>query len=65
MLPLAETPKILDTFVSPFTAIGNKYGDIYENMLERAMASNLNKNEVPHYYEKYMKPVMNARKPRL
>jgi len=39
------------------STIGNEYGDIYENMLETAKATKLNKHVVPPYYEKYIKPL--------
>jgi hypothetical protein len=42
-----------------YSSIGNKFGDIYEAQLESAMSSRLNKDPVPKYYQKYMKPVMN------
>jgi len=47
------------------STIGNEYGDIYETQLRVAKNSKLNKNEVPPYYEKYMKPTMAMRRPKI
>ena len=47
------------------STIGNSHGDIYEVQLETAKNSRLNKTEVPPYYEKYMKPTMNMRTPKI
>ena len=47
------------------STIGNAYGDIYEQQLEVAKASRLNKTEVPRYYETVLKPTMTMRKPKL
>jgi hypothetical protein len=43
MIPLTElnSDEIID--MSHLSAIGNKWGDIYEAQLERAMGSKLNK----------------------
>ena len=41
---------ILPDNMTPST-IGNYYGDIYENQLEMAQKSRLNKREVPEYFE--------------
>lgn len=40
------------------SVIGNKYGDIYEKMLDYAKSSKLNQNKVPKFYDSLMKPVM-------
>ena len=55
-IPLAETPYMPDHIVP--SVIGNSYGDIYEQQLEYAQKSRLNKNEVPEYFERLMKPVL-------
>lgn len=60
MIPIVESFQLLDDVVD--SAIGNKYGDIYDTQLKLAKSSNLNKTEVPHYYETLMKPVMTMRK---
>ena len=63
MIPFVEySPNYLHGIVS---TIGNSHGDIYETQLQVAKNSRLNKTEVPPYYEKYMKPTMNMRKPKL
>ena len=57
MIPIVESfhQEALDSTSN----IGNKYGDIYELQLDTAKATKLNKNPVPSFYEKYMKPAMN------
>jgi hypothetical protein len=62
MLGLVEWFSTGDTQPS---VIGNKYGDIYEAQLEAAVGSRLNKQPVPSFYEKYMKPTMRMHKPKL
>jgi len=42
------------------TAAGNKYGDIYEMMLDYAKNSELNKDPIPSYYTEYMKPIIHG-----
>ena len=59
MIPLVEDFPMLDTIS---TTIGNKWGDIYEQQLDFAKNSRLNKWKVPRYYESLMKPVMTHRK---
>ena len=56
MLALVEFFRVGDVF---FSTIGNKFGDIYEAQLDTAMNSRINRDPVPKYYKKYMKPVMN------
>ena len=60
MVPLSETFEIYDGKIN--SVIGNKYGDIYEKMLDTARASKLNKNKVPKFYDTLIKPVMNMRR---
>ena len=61
LVSLSETPYLPDHVVP--SVIGNSYGDIYEQQLERAQASRLNiNNEVPEYFERLMKPVLRAPK---
>lgn len=60
MLGLVEWFSVGDSIPS---VIGNKFGDIYEAQLNAAVTSRLNKNKVPSYYEKYMKPTMTMYSP--
>ena len=62
MIPLVESFQgdSLD-----YNTIGNKYGDIYELQLEMAKKSRLNRQPVPSFYEKYMKPTMTMYKAKL
>lgn len=62
MIPLAECMSFVDE-VTTDSAIGNKYGDIYETQLQMAKDSKLNKTPVPPYFETWMKPTMTMRKP--
>ena len=62
MLGLVEWFSVGDTIPS---VIGNKYGDIYEAQLEAAVNSRLNKQPVPSFYDKYMKPTMTMYKAKL
>jgi hypothetical protein len=62
MIPLVESIG-LDS--QDHNVIGNKWGDIYELQLETAKKSKLNRQEVPSFYEKYMKPAMTMHKPKL
>ena len=65
MIPLVELKSDELQDQSYLSAIGNKYGDIYELQLELAKRSKLNKQQVPSFYEKYMKPTMNMHKAKL
>jgi len=59
LIPLVET-KAQSDLVSP-SNIGNSYGDIYEQQLEWAMDSSMNKLDkdgVPPQWEEYMKPFL-------
>jgi len=58
MIPLIElnTDELLD--MSHLSAIGNKYGDIYEAQLERAMGSRLNSKIKPDYWDSLVKPIL-------
>lgn len=40
------------------SAIGNKYGDIYERYLDLAMNSRLNQQPKPAYWDSLVKPLM-------
>jgi hypothetical protein len=59
MIPLVEldTDELRDK--SYLSAIGNKYGDIYEMQLELAMNSRLNKQQKPEYWDSLVKPILN------
>jgi hypothetical protein len=61
MIPLVElkTDELMD--FSYMSAIGNKYGDIYERQLELAMNSRLNKKTKPDYWDTLVKPIMQAK----
>ena len=60
MIPLVElnSDEILD--MSHLSAIGNKWGDIYEAQLERAIKSRLNKQPKLDFWETLVKPIMTA-----
>ena len=59
-VPLSETLYQPDHMVP--SSIGNEFGDIYECQLETAMQTRLNiDNEVPHYFDKIMKPILRAK----
>ena len=60
MIPLVESCTIIDNCT--VSAIGNKWGDIYETQLKFAKTTRLNHPNKPHYYDKWMKPTMNMRK---
>ena len=62
MIPLVESYAIDSQDIN---VIGNKWGDIYELQLETAKKTRLNKNPVPSFYEKYMKPTMTMHKAKL
>lgn len=58
MLPLTElnSDELVD--LSYLSAIGNKWGDIYEAQLERAMGSRLNKSPKLDFWDTLVKPIM-------
>jgi len=62
MIPIVESFKCdsLD-----HNTIGNQYGDIYELQLDTAKKTRLNKQPVPSFYDKYMKPTMTMYKAKL
>ena len=43
------------------SALGNQYGDIYEQQLELAQKSRLNEHEVPPYFEQLIKPILKGK----
>ena len=59
MVPLAESLYLPDHWM--ISVIGNKEGDIYEMQLNEAMKTRLNKDEVPEYFERLMKPILRAK----
>ena len=59
MIPLVELNSDELQDMSHLSAIGNKYGDIYERQLELAMNSRLNKTAKPEYWDSLVKPVLN------
>lgn len=58
MIPLTELDQDELMDMSYMSAIGNKYGDIYERQLELAMGSRLNKKSKPDYWDELVKPLM-------
>ena len=56
MIPLIEAFDISDGEIC--SAIGNKYGDIYETHLEWSMGTKTGRNYMPKPYKKYMKPIL-------
>ena len=60
---IVESFGITDTILP--TAIGNSYGDIYEQHLEWAKASRLNKTKagdaIPDGYMEYIMPILKAK----
>ena len=59
ILNLVESMQIPD-HVHP-SAIGNEYGDIYEQQLELAQTSRLNEHEVPPYFDELIKPILKGK----
>ena len=51
MIPLVEVNSDDASDKTYLSAIGNKYGDIYEMQLELAMNSRLNKTSKPEYWD--------------
>lgn len=60
MIPLVELNSDELRDKSNTSAIGNKWGDIYEAMLERAMNSRLNAKPKPDYWDSLIKPIFKA-----
>lgn len=60
IVPLTElnSDELVDQ--SHLSAIGNKWGDIYEAQLERAMSSRLNKTPKLEFWDTLVKPIMKA-----
>ena len=58
IVPLTElnSDEIID--MSHLSSIGNKWGDIYESQLERAINSRLNQQPKPDYWDTLVKPLM-------
>lgn len=56
MIPLVEA-RLGNFDINFLSAIGNEYGDIYENQLENAINSRLNSEARPEYWETLMKPI--------
>ena len=59
MLPLIESFGNNDNILN--SCIGNFYGDIFENQLESAMNSDLNKKDMFPGFEKYLQPFQKAK----
>jgi len=62
MIPLVEAFH-LDG--QDFTVIGNRFGDIYEMQFDVSKNAKINRDLVPAWYGKYMKPTMNMVKAKL
>lgn len=58
IIPLIELNTHEELDASYMSAIGNKYGDIYERQLELAMGSKLNKTPKAEYWDTLVKPLM-------
>ena len=65
MIPLVELKSDEYEDFSYLSAIGNKYGDIYERQLELSINSKLNKTPKPEYWDYLVKPIMNMERPKL
>lgn len=59
MIPLVETFNWSDSML--VSAIGNKYGDIYEQQLEWARNSRLNKNQVLPGFKEHLLPIVQGK----
>jgi len=60
MIPLVELDSDELRDKSSTSAIGNKWGDIYEAMLERSMSSRLNAKPKPDYWDSLVKQIVKA-----
>ena len=59
IVPLVELDIPEEEDLSYLSAIGNKYGDIYERQLELAMSSRLNQeSRPPEYWDALVKPLV-------
>lgn len=61
IIPLIELETDEEQDLSYLSAIGNKYGDIYERQLELAMGSRMNNQSKPDYWDSLVKPIMNRK----
>lgn len=61
MIPLVESFSFDDNSV--LSSIGNSYGDIYETSLRWAREYPQNKDKVTPLFEKYIKPMIDAKHP--
>lgn len=62
MIPLVELHSDEYNDKSYLSAIGNKYGDIYERQLELAMNSQLNKTPKAPFWDEVIKPMLGREK---
>jgi hypothetical protein len=62
IVPLTELATAEEEDLTYLSAIGNKYGDIYERQLELAMGSRLNRNVKPPYWDSLVKPIIQKAK---
>ena len=62
IVPLTELVTVEEQDLTYLSAIGNKYGDIYERQLELAMGSRLNREPKPQYWDSLVKPIIEKAK---
>jgi len=63
MIPLNEYKMVMDDHFVNISAIGNKYGDIYESQLNWAIGSRLNRQKKPHFFESLVMPMIRGELP--
>lgn len=61
MIPLVESFGFDDNYLS--SSIGNSYGDTYETSLRWAREYRMNKDRVTPMFQKYIKPMIEAKHP--
>ena len=58
MISLVEYKASFDDPYLDISSIGNQYGDIYENQLNKAMDSRLNEDPIPEWYNDVVMPMI-------
>lgn len=61
MIPLVESFAFDDNYL--MSSIGNSYGDTYQTSLRWAREHRMNKDKVTPMFEKYIKPMIDAKHP--